>query len=241
MKILNDIGLTKSEALVYERLLQLGENSMGILQKSLGMHPQIVYRTVESLNKKGLVTLFNKKNKKYVSPEHPKKLEEIEKVKMAKLKEAMPELLHLMKPQKDILVKTSIGFEAVRSFRRRAIDELKRNDSLLIIGGSAERFYDVMGKGYKEIEEKRIKKKIHKKLIAFPTERERFNKDPYRLFTDFRYFSSSHPTTSSINIFGDNVGIIIWATEPILLHIKNEEIATSYRHYFDELWSFSKV
>lgn len=92
MKILNDIGLTKSEALVYERLLQLGENSVGILQKSLGMHPQIVYRTIESLNKKG-----------------------------------------------------------------------------------------------------------------------------------------------------DDVGIIIWATEPILLHIKNEEIATSYRHYFDELWSASKA
>jgi hypothetical protein len=94
-----------------------------------------------------------------------------------------------------------------------------------------------MGEGYKEIEEKRIKKKIHKKLIAFPSEKEKFNKDPHRLYTDFRYFSSSHPTTSSINIFGNNVGIIIWATEPILLHIKNEEVATSYRHYFEELWS----
>ncbi len=241
MKILNDIGLTKSEALVYERLLQLGENSIGTIQKSLGIHPQIVYRTIESLNKKGLVVLLTKKNKKYVSPEHPRKLEEIEKERMLKLKEAIPELLHLMKPQKGAIVKTSIGFEAIRSFRRKAIDELKRNDSLLVIGGSAERFYGVMGEGYKEVEEKRIKKKIFKKLIAFPTEREKFNKDPYRLYTDFRYFSSSHPTTSSINIFGNNVGIIIWSTEPILLHIKNEEIATSYRHYFEELWSSSRV
>ncbi len=203
----------------------------------LGMHPQIVYRAIESLGKKGLVFVSNKKNKKYVSPEHPKKLEEIEKVKMEKLKSVMPELIGLMKPQKDAIVKTSIGFDAVRAFRRKAIDELKRNDSLLIIGGSGERFYNAMGEGYSEIEEKRIKKKIHKKLIAFPGEKEKFTKDPFRLYSEFRYFANSHPTTTSINIFGNNIGIIIWATEPILLHIKNEDIAASYRHYFEELWS----
>lgn len=158
---------------------------------------------------------------------------------LSRLKDALPELVHLMKPPKDVLVKTSIGFDAVRAFRRLAIDELKRGDTLLIIGGSSERFYDVMGSEYKEIEEKRIKKKIYKKLVAFSSERERFDKDPYRAHSVFRYFSSSHPTTSSINIFGHNVGIIIWATEPILLHIRNEDVATSYRHYFEELWKAS--
>lgn len=240
MKILNDIGLTKSEALLYERLLMLGENPIGVLQKSLGVHPQIVYRAVEGLQKKGLVTVFNKKNKKYISPEHPRKLEEIEKEKLSKLKEALPELIHSMKPQKDVLVKTGVGYEAVRAFRRKAIDELKRNETLMIIGGAG-KYYDVMGESNSDIEEKRIKKKINKKLIAFPSERERLTSDPYRLYTDFRYFSSSHPTTTSINIYGNHVGIIIWATEPILLHIKNEAVATSYRHYFNELWEAAKI
>lgn len=236
MKILEEIGLTKTEARVYERLLQIGECSIGILQKSLETHPQIVYRAIDSLIKKGLVISTRKKNKKYVSAEHPRKLEEMEKEKISKLKDFLPELLHLMKPKKGAIVKTSIGFEAIRSFRRTAINELKRNESLLIIGGSGDRFYDVMGKSYDEIENKRIKKKIHKKLLAFSSEKEKFHKDAHRLYTDFRYFSSEHPTISSINIFGDNVGIIIWATEPILIHIKSAEVATSYRHYFDELW-----
>lgn len=236
MKILNDIGLTGSEAVAYERLLQLGEVSIGALQKSLGIHPQIAYRAVEGLEKKGLAVVFTKKNKKYVSPEHPRRLEEMEREKLANLKEVMPELLHLMKPMKGVLVKTSIGVEAIRAFRRTAINELKRNETLLIIGG-ARRFYDVMGESYAEIEQKRIKKKVHKRLIAFPSEMERIAADPYRLYTDFRYFSSSHPATTSINIYGENVGIIIWATEPILLHIRNEAVATSYKHYFDELWA----
>ena len=236
MKILEDIGLTKTEARVYERLLQLGECSVGILQKSLETHPQIVYRAIEGLTKKGLVISVRKKNKKYISAEHPKKLEEMEKEKIAKLKNALPELLHLMQPRKGAIVKTSIGDEAIRSFRRSAINELKRNDSLLIIGGSGDRFYDAMGNTYEEIESKRIKKKIHKKLIAFSSEREKFQKDTHRLYTDFRYFSSYHPTTSSINIFRDTVGIIIWATEPILIQIQSSEVALSYRHYFDEMW-----
>lgn len=237
MQILEDIGLTKTEAQVYERLLRLGECTVGNLQKSLGKHPQIIYRAIETLGKKGLIISVRKKNKKYVSAEHPKKLEEIEKEKVAKLKDALPELLHLIHPRKDVIVRTSVGFEAIRSFRRTAIDELKRNQSLLIIGGSGDRFYDALGDTYEEIEKKRIKKKIHKKIIAFRSEKEKFQKDPYRLYSDFRYFSSEHPTISSINIFEDNVGIIVWASEPILIHIKNPEVATSYRHYFDELWA----
>ena len=96
----------------------------------------------------------------YVNPEHPKKLEQIERDKLSRLKDSLPSLLHLMRPHKETLVKTSVGLEAIQSFRRSAIDELKRNDTLLVIGGSADRFYDVMGEIYGEIEDKRIKKKI---------------------------------------------------------------------------------
>lgn len=237
MNILEEIGLTKTEAAVYERLLQLGECPVGILQKSLGSHPQVIYRTIESLAKKGLITVVAKKNKKYVSAEHPKKLEQIEKEKMEKLRERLPELTSLMTPPKNTLVKTSVGLEAIQTFRRRAIDELKRNEIFMIIGGSGDRFYSAMGAKYDEIEKKRIKKKIHKKLIAFSSEKDKFKNDPHRLYAEFRFFNSYHPTTSSINIFGDNVGIIIWATEPILIHIKNADVALSYKNYFNEMWT----
>lgn len=236
MKVLEDIGLTKKEAEIYECLLRLGDSPVSALFRSLEVHPQIVYRAVEALEKKGLVVTVLKKNKKWVSPENPRKLQEIERERAASLKRALPELLKLMKPKKDLIAKTSLGDEAIRSFRRMAISELKRSDTLYIIGGSGDRFYEIMGYDHGEIENKRIKKMIHKKLIAFSSEKEKFLKDPYRLHAEFRFLSSSHPTTSSINIFGDNVGIIIWSGEPILLHIRSHEVASSYKHYFDELW-----
>jgi hypothetical protein len=101
--------------------------------------------------------------------------------------------------------------------------------------------YTAMGDEFGEIEKKRIKKKIWRKIIASPAGRESFEKDPYREHTMFRYFSASHPATSTINIFADHVGIVIWTTEPVLLHIKNEDVAASYRHYFNELWKASSA
>lgn len=237
MRILEEIGLTKTESNIYRLLLQLGGCSVGTLQKSSGSHPQIVYRAIDSLINKGLVICISKKNKKYVSAEHPKKLEQIEKEKLEKLKDNIPELINLMTPPKNTLVKTSIGIEAIQAFRRRAIDELKKNDTLMIIGGSGDRFYNVMGDKYNEIEEKRIKKKINKKLIAFPSEKEKLENDKNRLYSEFRFFNSHNPTTSSINIFKDNIGIIIWTTEPILIHIKDKDIALSYKNYFNEMWA----
>ena len=239
MQILEDIGLTKTEAAVYERLLRLGETPVTTLQKSLGVHPQIAYRAVEGLVGKGLAATYRKKNKKFVSPEHPKKLEEMEKERLARLKDALPSLTQLMSAPKDVLVRTSVGLEAIRAFRRMAMDELKTGDALLVISASSDRFYTAMGDEYAELERKRIRKKIWKKMLASPEDRERFERDPFQEHALFRYFSSSHPTISSTQIFGTHVGIIIWATDPILIHIHNHEVATSYRHYFDELWAVS--
>lgn len=237
MNILEKIGLTKKEAEIYERLLQLGECSISSLQKSLGIHPQLVYRGIDSLSEKGLVLSVLRKGKKWVSAEHPKKLEALEEDRMSQLKKAIPQLVQLMTPRKGLIVKTSIGVDAIRAFRRKAISELSRNETLYIIGASGDRFYEVMGEYNDEIERKRIKKKVHKKVLAFPIEKEKFAKDPYKLLTDFRFLSTNQATTSSINIFGDTVGIIIWASEPVLLEIKSHEVAVSHKHYFNELWS----
>lgn len=237
MDILQKIGLTKKEAEIYERLLQLGECSISSLQKSLGIHPQIVYRGIDSLLEKGLVLSVLRKGKKWVSAEHPRKLEDLQEDRMSQLKKAIPQLVQLMTPKKSMLVKTSVGADAIRAFRRKAINELSRNNTLYVIGASGDRFYEVMGTHNDEIERKRIKKKINKKILAFPSEKSKFSKDPHKLFTDFRFLRADQATASSINIFGDTVGIIIWASEPILLEMKSYEVALSHKHYFNEVWS----
>lgn len=241
MEILKQIGLTKRESEVYELLLRLGESPVSVVIKNTGAHPQIIYRVIDSLGVKGLVISVRKKNKIYVSAENPKQLERLQEERLVTLRKALPDLIALQKTSKEAIVRVSRGNEAVRALRFRAIQELKRNAIYYIIGASGDRFYNAMGDFNKEIERKRVKKKIHKKLISFASQRESLDKnDPFRQLAEFRYLSDEHAVESSTNIFGNTVAILIWAADPIVITIESEEVAESYKKYFYVLWHIAK-
>lgn len=239
MNILEQIGLTKTEAKLYRLLLSLGETKLAFLQKETGLHPQIVYRTIDTLKGKGLVSVVRKKNTLHATAETPKELVRLEQQRLNELKEALPDLLALQKSPSLPMVHVSKGDVALRAFREKAYQKLSRNDVLYVIGGSGDRFYTAMGEQYGEIEQLRIKKKIHKRLIAPVSEKEKFAKDAHTKYGDFRYLPDDFPVVSSTNIYGDVIGIIIWAEEPILITITSHEVAESYKNYFRQLWQLA--
>jgi len=236
MEILEEIGLTKTEAKLYRLLLAGGETRLAALQKETGLHPQIVYRTVDSLKKKGLAAVVRKRNALHATAETPKELLRIEQQRLTELKSALPGLLALQKSPTLPLVHVAKGDIALRAFREKAYQSLSRNDTFYVIGASGDRFYTAMGDQYGDIEELRIKKKITKRLITPVTEKEKFARDAYKKYADFRYLSDEFPVVSSINIYGDTVATIIWAEEPVLITITSHEVATSYKNYFNQLW-----
>lgn len=236
MDILQEIGLTKREAQVYETLLRLGESPISSVLKATGSHPQVVYRVLDSLVKKGLVLEIKRKNRKYVKAENPSRLEKLEEQRLEKLRKALPDLTALQAPTKEAIVRLAKGEEAVRALRIRGIEELSRGDTYYIIGASGDRFYDIMGDRYAEVERKRIRKKITKKLISVDTHRTLFQKDKFREYTEFRFLSEDFPVFSSTNIFKDTVAMIVWDTDPIVITIESKAIADSYRQYFASLW-----
>ena len=241
MNILQEIGLTEREAEIYKLLLKLGESPVSVILKNTGFHPQVVYRVIDNLVKKGLVIESTRRDRKYVQAESPRVLERLEQYRMEKLRIAIPELIELQASSKEAMVRVAKGDAAVRALRQRGIDELKSGATYSIIGGSGDRFYNVMGDRYAEIERKRIKKRITKRLISFEHERAKFAKDPYREHTEFRYLSDDFPIMTSTNIYGNTVAIIIWSSEPIVITIESYEVATSYKEYFQLLWRMAEV
>ncbi len=242
MKILREIGLTERESQIYELLLRLGESPVSAILKATGIHPQVAYRVIDSLVNKGLVINARRNNRTFVSAENPKRLERIEEDRLHKIREAIPELIALQKASKDTVVRVSRGDDAVRALRSRGVDELKRNATYYIIGGSGDRYYKVMGSRYEEIERKRIKKKIHKKLITFLSQKNQLDKnDTFREMAEFRYLPNDYPVGSSTNIFGNTVAIIIWAADPVVITIESEEVAESYKKYFNVLWQIAQA
>ncbi len=242
MKILEEIGLTKREAEIYKTLLRLGESPISTLIRETGSHPQVVYRLIDSLAKKGLVILTKRRNRTYAQAEAPRQLEKLEESRLASLRKALPELVALQKSEEAAVVRTAKGDETVRVLRTRAYDELKRGDTLYIIGGSGDRFYTAMGERHAEAERKRIRKRIQRKLIVFESQRTNIGKhDPFREMTEIRYLPEEYPAISSTNIFGTTVGIIIWSPDPIVITIESREVAESYKRYFSALWRMAEV
>lgn len=237
MRILEEIGLTKKEAEVYQALLRLGNSPVSKLLAATGSHPQVIYRVIDTLEKKGLLTVTIRKSRKFVRAEDPKTLEVIEKKRLENLVKALPELSALQKSPADALIRVSRGNEAVRSLRMRGLEELPVGGTYQVIGASGNRYYEVMGDFLQEYEHKRVKKKIWMKLVAFKDQKPLIESQTIApQYNDFRYLSEEFAVFSSTNIFNDTVAILIWSADPIVITIESSEVAESYKQYFASLW-----
>lgn len=237
--ILEKIGLSPKEAEVYEVLLKLGESPVSDILKETQDHPQVVYRAIDSLLAQGLVIETFRRHRKYVRAEDPRVFEQRAEKNLEELRINIPELLALQKSSQDAIVRVAKGNEAVRSLRLRAIDTLSDGDTLYIIGASGDRYYEIMADQHAEIERKRIKKRICRKLISFESQKTQLERDHFKDLTEFHFFSEEFPIPSSTNIFANTTAIIIWEPEPIVITIESKEVAESYVHYFHSLWKIN--
>ena len=74
--ILEKLGLTKAEILVFSTLVQGGSSGIGNVIKKSQLHRGTVYNTLQRLIQKGLVSYVIKSNKKYFSASEPDFLKE---------------------------------------------------------------------------------------------------------------------------------------------------------------------
>lgn len=239
--ILETIGLTPKEVEVYTTLLRVGECPIADILKETHDHPQVVYRALDGLVAQKLVIVSYRRHRKYVRAEDPHALEKIEEQRLKEVRQTIPELLALQKGSKDAIVRVDKGNEAVRTLRLKGVDELTAGDTYCIIGASGDRFYEIMADQYAEIERKRIKKGIHRKLLAYVSQKPGIEKhDTWYKLAEFRYLPEDNSAPSSTNIFGSTVAIIVWEAEPLVITIQSQSVAQSYIKYFETLWQMAK-
>ena len=85
--VLQEIGLTESEAKVYLALLDLGNSTRGDIVNKSQIAGSKVYEILERLQAKGLVSIYVKKNIKHFKPTSPKNILSYLEERKQKLKE----------------------------------------------------------------------------------------------------------------------------------------------------------
>ncbi|HLF55019.1 MAG TPA: helix-turn-helix domain-containing protein [Candidatus Nanoarchaeia archaeon] len=225
---LRKAGLTGNGAKVYLELLKRGSISANELAKKISMDRTLAYTVLNHLIDKGLVNYVIKEKKKFFEAASPENLLNSIKRQETFVKDLVPELKQLEKIKPTIHeISVYEGKEGIRSMVR----ELMKHKSFLAFGATG-RLYDLFYEApalAKEMEKKGLKGRI---IMD-----EKYRSHPATKMTrimQVRYLNVESEATTTI--FEDKIAIHLIKEKPIIIVIKNKEIAEGYTNYFEVLW-----
>lgn len=242
-KLLQEIGLTNSEISVYTTLLKAGSTKVGALMKEISLHRSRIYEAINRLTDKGLVSYAIKNNVKYFEATDPERLlsyieEQKEKLneKEKSIKKIIPELKKQISPiTPHAEAHVFAGKEGFKTIRK---DVLKQKQTLYLIGaiGKEDKFLKYFFPNFNKL---RIKNRIKWKILF---DHELKDKKITKLsLMESKFLPKEYSSPAVINIYADRVVNVLWKENNLIsFMIINQDIADSYRKWFELLWRYSK-
>jgi len=243
---LGEAGLTDGEARVYLALLELGPSTVGpVIEKSKISH-SIVYRILAGLMEKGLVAHISREGVRQYSAANPEKIVEYVEERQKKLEESRKKLqemvpaLQNMASAKESEVRVFVGFRGMVAVHERTYQKLKRGDMFYYMGilpEQQEHFHAYWKRDHMRraragiISHSLFSRKTDPKILK--------NRNSYA-YSDARYMPEGLDTPAWFMGYKDVAVIGMQTREPITIEIINQEIAGSFRKYFDHFWEQSK-
>ena len=236
--ILKQIGLTDYETEVYLALLTHGQISAYELAEKAGLYRQVTYDTLKRLTEKGFVSSVIEGKTKLFKAIDPKLILEFLNERTENYKQILPQLINIDKASKQPLsVETYKGKNVIRIALRDIINTLKETGGEVLCTAVDE---SVPFSQYKTIcdqyERDMLNYEIKERVIIRKGVKGLFQKGTSRYKSVSDKFYNENP----IQIYGNNVQILVWGNPDYLIIIRNKGISDSYRKQFELLWSVAK-
>jgi sugar-specific transcriptional regulator TrmB len=236
LEVLQEAGLSQTEAKVYLALLELSSALAGDITKKADINRTNVYDALERLLKKGLVTYVITANRKVFEPVAPERLQELLQEKQDKLSASLPELNLLYKESKTkeeaTLYKSKKGIKSAYEMM------LKQNKEIFAYGAEG-RFGQVFPAYMKEWNERRAKNKIKLNMIFSEKVRQEKLNAKFKL-CQMRFLPEQYQFPSTIMFCGEIVATIVWSEMPFALLVRSKEAVSSHANFFKLLWNVAK-
>lgn len=246
--LLEDIGLTRSEALVYITLSEIGSSTTGKIVKKSGVASSKIYEILDKLEKKGLVSHVIKTGVKEFEAAPPEMilmyLEEKErKLKKQKIRtEKFVKFLQSKIPATKNKQEATIyrGKEGRKTVFYNCLSESKSGSTIYVMNVPArspatDNFFIRWNK-------ERAKRKIKLKIIFNESARRNMQTFPENNpLSDIRFMPKEFVTPSAINIYNDNIIIFPYESgeeDPIFILIRSKKVSESFLAQFNFLWNF---
>lgn len=245
LPFLETIGLTKKEADLYELLLKLGETQAQEIVKASGFKRPTVYKTLYSLEAKGLVSKRDVEKKIRFRPEPPTKLLELAEAGHHELERARDDLRSYL-PQMtssyiSVVEKPVVStYEGVSGLKEIYEDTLREAKPIFAVLQTAEVNPDMYAWLTRSYVKQRVKHKIEANVIIASGQwsKEYQQKDEAELRTSRLIPSSKFPFQHEVDIYGDKVAFINYKKGEALIGIviKHPQIAQTMKAWFDLAW-----
>ena len=241
--VLQEIGLSKNEARIYETLLAEGELTVGLIAEKSGIHRRNVYDSMSRLTGKGLVfEILEAKNTRYQATD-PGKLSELLDEKRQKLDSVLPDLsslyTHVPSPEALFL------YRGVEGWKNFLTEVLRTKQELLLIAATDQiedpRVEQFMKQYYAGIKRSKIPVRA---LYRHDTETSKGRVNgPLASLATYRILPKRYPISASMAIFGDRTVIFTdtvsresIGNDTTITFIVNHSIADSMHLVFESLW-----
>lgn len=245
LPVLETIGLTQKESQIYELLLQKGEMIGGEIIAQTGLKRATVYKSLYTLEEKGLISKQDIHKKIHFKPEAPNRLmtlaEEQIRIKeraQSDIRTLLPDLMSsfILAVEKPIVS----TFEGVKGLQEIYEDTLREKKPIYAVLTTAE-VEATMFKWLTTVyTKKRAKAGIHAHVIASTGTwaREYAKKDEKEARSTILVPSAEFPFKHEVDIYGDKVAFINYKKSNALIGvvINHPQIAQTMKAWFDLAW-----
>ncbi len=236
-KILEEIGFTKAEALVYLKLLKIGKTKSGAIIKQTSLQSSVVHNALNTLIDKGFVSyILEGKVKRYVALS-PTLIEKYIESKKQEFRQILPELKALSSSSSQLIPNVEVyeGYNGLKTATLKLMEFGRKGDIYKyftadprLLGKEALEFFSKMDilKKSKGIMVKGISTLEHKIKLK-----------PYR-HSQVKYTRLKIPP--AMNVFKDMVLIFDLGEKPIAVLIESPQIAKQYHQLWNDVWKSAK-
>ena len=245
---LKEAGLTDGEIRVYLALLETGLSTIGPILEKSGITKSIIYRILEKLIKKGLVSYITKEKTKHYQATPPNKLldyvdsrEKQLKENRDKIQDMIPQLILKQKLTKKSEANIYEGFKGLMTAYENRYQKLKKGDEVVLYGLPAEQpgfHHAYWKKHHKKLEKLGIKCR----MLYHPNVTDAILKDrnSYKL-CEARRMPFNIETPSWVMVYKDVALIAIPQGDmPFAFEITSQQVADSFKNYFEWFWKKAK-
>lgn len=238
-KKLERLGLSEKESLVYLALLEAAFGlSIAIISKKTTIKRSTVYLALESLKKRGLISITKNRNRHVYIAEDPRIFDEKIKEQGVYLQEILPELLSITnvltrKPQ----IRFFEGVEGIKEVYRDTLQQPKGSEILAWATDNFDEKFDPLWLTGKYVPS-RVAGKIHSRVLAPNTSYLRgLAGDNIAALRNIRLLPPEEATYSvEINLYNKRKVALVSPSEQFGIIIESQSVFETLKAIFENAW-----